>query len=168
MPPHTDCVLSSASRDRPAACHTHRLRQTPQGAPESGGGGRRAQERSQSTRLPADRQRAALATPTMLAAWYGARPAPGPLDAGRAPGRATRSTVPAAQHVRGEPSVGCDHDCHGAYLGLSLPQATSPPEASTMCEVEGEGWRGSSLVAIPLCIRLGVFSVVIETRWPTR
>ena len=42
-----------------------------------------------------------------------------------------------------------------------------PTEAPTMAEVEGEGWRGSSLVAISLGIESYVFSVIIETRWPT-
>ena len=38
----------------------------------------------------------------------------------------------AVSALNSAPSVGYDHDCHGAFLGLSLPQAPSPTEASPM------------------------------------
>jgi hypothetical protein len=121
--------------------------------------GRRAQEDCEKTPRSLDTRQGSLGTPAMPAACCGARPAPWPLSAGSPPGCATRSIVQTGQRACGAPRVGGDHACHGALLGLSLPQAASPPEAPTRSDAEGSGWRGSYRVSIPVWIKSGVFSM---------
>src|SRR5690242_12170423 len=105
--------------------------------PRPGDAGRRDLEDCEKTPRPSDTRQGSLGTLATPAACCGARPRSSPLGAGRPPGCATRHSVPTGPRAQGEPSVGCDHACHGAGLGLLLPQATSSPEVPTMCEVEG-------------------------------
>src|SRR5215510_16035947 len=82
---------------------------------------------------PRDRHRDGLGTGATPAGCCGARQVPWPLGAEKLPAGVARHTVQRGQPVRGEPSVGGDHACYVACLGLSLPQLPPLPK-SLPCE----------------------------------
>src|SRR6266700_1499698 len=57
------------------------------------------------------------------------------------------------QRVRGEPSVGCDHYCHVAFLRLSLPQLPLLPKP-----LPCEKWRAKDGEVAPWFQSLSVSS----------
>src|SRR5215813_10956532 len=75
--------------------------------------------------------RADLGTPATLAVCCGARQGPWRLGAGTSRGLGERHNAHTAVPVRGAPSVGGDHRCLGAYIGV-------PGATSTKCAVSSK------------------------------